>query len=184
MIILILNSIPDLKVKSYVETQSTKTNETSDNKLTNEGLKENPYLEIAELICVIWFTFEYLLRLYASPDKKKFFFNILNGIDLFSILPYFISLAMQSISPNFTQLNSARRLIALLRILRIVRLFKLARHSSGLQSLGLTLKNSYKELGMLWFFIGIAVIVFSSLLYFAENEVPETQFISIPASFW
>ena len=176
--------MPSLKVKSDVETQSILNNETTKNFQEDENFKENPYLEIAELICIIWFSFEYFLRLCTSPEKKKFFLNFLNAIDILSILPYFISIVMQSINPNFTQLNSARRIIALLRILRIVRLIKLARHSTGLRLLGLTLLKSYRELGMLLFFVIISVIVFSSLLYFVENEVPGTQFSSIPASFW
>ena len=183
MIILILNSIPDLKIRSDTEEFKNKTNKNNETRPEND-LHENPYLELAELICVIWFTLEYLLHLYATPNKKKFFKNGLNIIDLLSILPYFISIALQSFNKNLTQLNSARRLIALLRILRIVRLLKLARHSKGLRLLGITLKKSYKELGMLLFFVLISVIIFSSLVYFAENEELNTQFSSIPASFW
>ena len=179
--ILVLNSIPDLKTKHKIEQT---LNETQSNLPEQYHLQENFYLEIAEIVCIVWFTFEYIARLYAAPDKWKFIKSILNMIDLLSILPYFIALGFQTFSPKFTQFNTVRRLIALLRILRIIRLFKLARHSAGLQSLGLTLKKSYRELGMLMFFLFMAILFFSSLIYFAENEVPDTQFISIPASFW
>jgi hypothetical protein len=40
-----------------------------------------------------------------------------------------------------------KRVVQIFRIMRVFRILKLARHSTGLQSLGFTIKNSYKAGG-------------------------------------
>ena len=51
---------------------------------------------------------------------------------------------------------------------------------SGLQSIVYTVKTSYKDLGLLFSLVFMGMLVFGSLLYYAENGEPDTGFYSIP----
>ncbi|KAK0131907.1 Potassium voltage-gated channel subfamily A member 10 [Merluccius polli] len=143
---------------------------------------------IVETVCIIWFCFELGVRFVVCPSKSAFFNNIMNIIDIVSIIPYFVTLGTELATTPDEDLNSGQNMsLAILRIIRLVRvfrIFKLSRHSKGLQILGQTLKASMRELGLLIFFLFIGVILFSSAIYFAEVDEPQTQFISIPDGFW
>lgn len=140
---------------------------------------------IIETCCIVWFTFELLIRFSSAPEKFGFFKNIMNLIDIVAIMPYFITLGTALVSDNGT--SSQATSLAILRVIRLVRvfrIFKLSRHSKGLQVLGKTLKASTQELGLLIFFLLICIILFSSAVYFVEADVDGTFFRSIPDGFW
>lgn len=152
---------------------------------TLESTFSDPFFML-ETICVIWFSFEISVRFIVCPSKSKFFSNIMNVIDVVSIMPYFITVITDLLATHDSAVNQNMSLatLRLIRLVRVFRIFKLSRHSKGLQILGQTLKASMRELGLLIFFLFIGVILFSSAIYFAEVDEPETQFGSIPEGFW
>ncbi|XP_056444057.1 shaker-related potassium channel tsha2-like [Gadus chalcogrammus] len=152
------------------------------------GEKPNPFTDpffIVETLCIIWFSFELLVRFLACPSKAAFFKNIMNTIDIVAIMPYFITLGLELAEHQGNgQQAMSLAILRVIRLVRVFRIFKLSRHSKGLQILGKTLQASMRELGLLIFFLFIGVILFSSAVYFAETDDPDSGFSSIPDAFW
>ena len=128
---MVLNTVPELAGPRDTSGQPT----------------DNSVLSALETVCILWFTLEYCLRFLGAPRKRAFLADLMNIIDVLAILPYFVSLAVVQISASTGQGDSfteVRQLVSVFRLMRILRIFKLARHSAGLQSIAYTLKNSYK----------------------------------------
>ncbi|XP_061482206.1 potassium voltage-gated channel subfamily F member 1 [Rhineura floridana] len=145
---------------------------------------EHPVLDKIETACIVWFTLEYILRLLSSPNKLHFALSFMNIIDIFAIFPFYVSLILTHLGAKLMELTNVQQAIQALRIMRIARIFKLARHSSGLQTLTYALKRSFKELGLLLMYLAVGIFVFSALGYTVEQSHPDTLFKSIPQSFW
>lgn len=170
-----LSTMPELQLHPA-------TNNTND---SSSDTDEDPRLRNLELVCTIWFTLEYAVRFLVAPYKCAFFKQPMNLIDIIAILPFYFSKIFEHLTVrHFDSLDSVRKIVQMFRILRVLRVFKLARHFKGLQALGSTLAQSYKELGLMMLFGILVVLLFSSLAYFAEKDEQKTLFTSIPATFW
>ena len=83
----------------------------------------------------------------SSVFHCRFVKGVMNIIDLLGILPYFMSLLISLVTETGTEndeekyQSEMRRIAQIFRIMRIFRIFKLARHITGLRTLGLTLQH-------------------------------------------
>ncbi|XP_067091295.1 potassium voltage-gated channel subfamily D member 2 [Osmerus mordax] len=127
--------------------------------------------------CVMIFTFEYLLRLIAAPSRYNFMKSVMSVIDVVAIMPYYIGLVM-------TDNDQVSGAFVTLRVFRVFRIFKFSRHSAGLRILGYTLKSCASELGFLLFSLTMAIIIFATVMFYAEKGSTASKFTSIPAAFW
>lgn len=148
------------------------------------NLVEHPTLESIETACIIWFTVEYILRFLSSSNQLRFVFSFMNIIDFLAIMPFYVVLILTHLGTAIMELANVQQAVQALRIMRIARIFKLARHSAGLQTLTFALKSSLKELGLLLMYMSVGIFLFSALGYTLEQNHPETMFTSIPQSFW
>nr|XP_023695642.1 potassium voltage-gated channel subfamily A member 1-like isoform X2 [Paramormyrops kingsleyae]XP_023695643.1 potassium voltage-gated channel subfamily A member 1-like isoform X2 [Paramormyrops kingsleyae] len=176
-----LETIPELQIpKSPRKDQSGAHNSTSQ----SSGSSSLDFFFVTECICVSWFSTELTLRFLSSPSKTEFLKEAMNLIDFGSILPFFVEQFSDVTETAEGEEESTLALFKIIRLVRVFRIFKLSRHSKGLQILAMTLKASMRELALLFFFLLIGVIIFSSAIYFAEGDKEDTLFLSIPCSFW
>ncbi|XP_026723179.1 potassium voltage-gated channel subfamily C member 2 isoform X5 [Athene cunicularia] len=154
-------------------------------------IETDPALTYVEGVCVVWFTFEFLVRVVFSPNKLEFIKNLLNIIDFVAILPFYLEVGLSGLSSK-----AAKDVLGFLRVVRfvrILRIFKLTRHFVGLRVLGHTLRASTNEFLLLIIFLALGVLIFATMIYYAErvgaqpndpSASEHTQFKNIPIGFW
>jgi potassium voltage-gated channel Shal-related subfamily D protein 2 len=163
---------------NIVETiQWTEKKNFKNSKILTLGEQYKEIFFCIDTACVCIFTLEYLLRLYAAPNRCKFIRSVMSIIDVVAIFPYYIGLVIV----KNDDLSGA---FVTLRVFRVFRIFKFSRHSQGLRILGYTLKSCASELGFLLFSLTMAIIIFATVMYYAEKGVEESKFTSIPSAFW
>ncbi|XP_048059760.1 potassium voltage-gated channel subfamily A member 7-like [Megalobrama amblycephala] len=186
ILIFCLETLPDFRIEKEMREQYAYQAHLAGNNTTHIPMSSpfhDPFF-LVETMCICWFSFELVMRFACSPSKMVFFKDVMNIIDFFAIIPYFVTLGTELAKSKGATPSMSLAIIRVIRLVRVFRIFKLSRHSKGLQILGQTLKASLRELALLIFFLFIGVILFSSAVYFAEVDSPDTSFTSIPEAFW
>ncbi|KAG8937133.1 hypothetical protein FRC00_007172 [Tulasnella sp. 408] len=151
-----------------------------------------------ETSLVVLFTMEYIGRFLAHSESwselLKWAGSFFAIIDLLAILPYYIMIAVRADTTTFFRFS-------ILRTFRLLRVFRPFRYSNTIlltiEVMYIAVMRSKEALFALAFFVGMALVVFSTLLYFAErgtwddtlgtfvnSDGDPSQFESIPAAAW
>lgn len=131
-----------------------------------------------------YFLLEILVRFTFAYNKKIFCKSALNIVEVICICAHFISLVEHSISVDgdeFHELSvSLIFILRSLRIMRVARIFKLFRHMTGFKVLIYTIVVSIYELLLIISFLFAGVLIFASIIHYAEEQT----FPNIPFAIW
>ncbi len=131
---------------------------------------------ILEWAFTIFFTIEYLLRIYCVYQPKKYMTSFFGIVDLMAILPTYLSL--------FVYGTQYLLVIRTLRLLRVFRIFKLANFLKESSTIMSALKASRPKITVFLFFIILMVTIIGSIMYLVEGG-NDSSFTSIPRSvYW
>nr|CAD7460526.1 unnamed protein product [Timema tahoe] len=177
-----LKTHPDMRVPVIKNITVNTSHNTSAWTLDKMQTNAHEAFFYIECVCNAWFTLEFFIRFIASPNKWDFIKASVNIIDYVATLSFYIDLVLQKFASHLENAD----ILEFFSIIRIMRLFKLTRHSSGLKILIQTFRASAKELTLLVFFLVLGIVIFASLVYYAERiqANPHNDFNSIPLGLW
>lgn len=127
-----------------------------------------------ELMFTVVFTIEYALRLYSTPDKRRYIFSFYGVVDLLSLLPTYIAFFY----PSAVYLIVVR----IMRVLRVFRILKLMRYMGEANMLYAALLQARRKIFVFLFSVVTLIIIFGALMFIIEGG--ENGFDSIPASIY
>ena len=130
------------------------------------------FLKVLEIICIVIFSIEYLLRIYVAQKPLKYIFSFYGIIDLLAIFPFYLKASYDL------------RALRVFRVFRIFRALKLIRYNKALNRFQVAAKIVKEEMVLFLMVTLIFVFLSSSGIYFFENNAQPEEFSSIFHSFW
>lgn len=130
------------------------------------------FLAHLELVTVVIFTLEYLLRIYVTKSKLKFIFSFYGLVDLLAVLPFYISTGVDL------------RSIRIFRLFRLFRVFKLFRYSRAIQRFNNAFSIIREELVLFLVACLFLLFIASVGIYYCERDAQPDTFSSIFHCMW
>ncbi|MDO1449139.1 ion transporter [Rhodocytophaga aerolata] len=132
------------------------------------------WLRTLEWFFTFLFTAEYLARLIAVRNPRRYIFSFLGIIDFLAIIPTYLSIVFVG--------SQYLLVIRTIRLLRIFRILKLSRYLGEATVLTTALKASRHKIVVFLLTVVSIVIIAGTLMYLVEG--PENGFTSIPISIY
>ena len=132
-------------------------------------------LIVFEWIFTLFFTIEYLLRIYSSPHPIRYMTSFFGIIDLISIIPTYISALVAG--------SHAFLILRILRVLRVFRLLRLVKFMKAGNTIISALNSSKEKIAVFMIFVLLVVTIMGSTLYVVEID-QGSGFTSIPISIY
>jgi voltage-gated potassium channel len=134
--------------------------------------------EVINIINVLLFTFEYILRIYSlgynyKISRIKYIFRPLMIIDLIAILPFYLSL-----------FNLDFGFLRALRILRIFKLFRLSKFAEVDNLIFNIIKDKKEEFLFIFMALLIIILTVTPLVYYFEKDAQPEVFTSMGTTMW
>jgi voltage-gated potassium channel len=129
-------------------------------------------LSVGEIVIVLLFTVEYLLRLWVADRKLGFAFSFFGLVDLLAILPFYLATGLDL------------RSIRAVRLLRLFRILKVARYSEALARVHHAFRLAREELILFLTASGIILYMAAVGIYYFENRAQPEAFASVFHSMW
>ncbi|XP_076439133.1 potassium voltage-gated channel protein Shaw-like [Babylonia areolata] len=158
---------------------------SSRKKTVEELLSEtevHPGLWFLDLVCLVFFTAEFLTKLVTSPCRRGYLCSINGVVDILALCPDFVEMIAMAADPDDLRGESRFLLfLPVLRLMRVFRIFRLVRHIPGLWVMVYTLQASFKELFLMLMFLFVGTLLFASAIFIVDDK---EMFPNIPEAFW
>ena len=146
------------------------------------------FISITDIFCLMFFTAEFVFRLIVCPSIIERVHSWYTLVDILYLVPSWARLIVDVTHPfywqkGFTEATLMVFMDAML-VSRVFRIFRLSRHYRGMRVLLLAVKASVGELTLLIVFVMLTLIVYSSLIYCAEQYEESGNFESIFKGLW
>lgn len=135
-----------------------------------------------ETFSVVFFTVEYLLRLWSVPAGRHhlgpakarlgYMLSFHGIVDLMAILPFYLHAFVPGLDLRF------------MRAVRMLRILKISHYNTALEDLLAAIYEERQSFFSAIYLLAIGILISACLMYTVEHHAQPDHFSSIPAAMW